>query len=92
MGNGTRAHHGMNAVMVCLHFIYYLYLFILFLFWMLTIIIFIWIYNWLCHWWLSPLTLCRAPDKNRYIGYFTLSIVNQLGDLFFLENNCFFTH
>jgi hypothetical protein len=26
-----------------------------------------------------------APDKNQYIGYFTLSILNKLADLIFLE-------
>ena len=29
--------------------------------------------------------LYRAPDKNRYIGYFILSILNELGDLIFFR-------
>jgi hypothetical protein len=34
--------------------------------------------------------MSRAPDKNRYIGYFTLSILKELGDLiFFLEKKQF---
>ena len=34
----------------------------------------------------------RAPDKKWYIGYFTLSILNKLGDLIFLRKYIFFTH